>query len=393
MTWIDAIIALVAGLGGAAIAWLALRRRVTALQARLWQVSSEAQQTQKQAAALRTRLDALVTLGEAAHSGLLLADSSRVVIHVNAAARALFMAGREETLDASSSLIAVTQNHQLDDLASQAQARRETLEQQIVVRGRPYRVRALPVPNQRGMMVALALEDVGELQTLGRARRDMVANISHDLRTPITSIRLLLDTLRRARPPDAAQRRAMLDKMAAETDALRQLAEELLDLAMIESGRAEIALKPTSLRAITGAAVERLAEQVARKKVAIDDQTPAELMALADAEQVTRALVNLLHNAIKFSPAQSAVTISAQADGDWVKIAVTDSGPGIRREDRERVFERFYRADHSRSGGGTGLGLAIAKHIVLAHGGAIRAEESPAPPGARVSFTLPRVGA
>jgi two-component system phosphate regulon sensor histidine kinase PhoR len=233
------------------------------------------------------------------------------------------------------------------------------------------------------------MEDISELQRLGRARRDMVANVSHELRTPITSIRLLTDTLRRDFMDGSERGEELAGKINAEIEALEQMAQELLDLSMIESGRAEIRLIPVELGEIIRTAVSRFSEQAERKSLTIEAQAPPQLAVLADPDQVGRVLNNLLHNAIKFTPTGGIVDISVTLQDDWVQLSVTDTGPGIPEEEHARVFERFYQADRARRGGGTGLGLAIAKHIVVAHGGEIWAEAPPDQVGARLCFTLP----
>ncbi len=336
---------------------------------------------------LRAQLEALTALGESAYNALLLVDHTLAVIHMNAAARDLFAQGRPAP---RGSVIAVTRQYEIDSLISRTLAGPgDEIDQPITIQGRPYRARALALATTQGKIVALALEDVSEIQRLGRARRDMVANISHELRTPITNIRLLAETLLGGAAADKTRRQTLLAKVAAETDVLEQMARELLDLAMIESGRAEIMLVPTKLQAISQEAAGRLAEQAARKSITVEDRTPPTLTVLADAGQIGRVLTNLLHNAIKFTPQGGRVTISAEPGGEWATISVTDSGPGIPPAERERVFERFYRGDRARGRGGTGLGLAIARHIVAGHGGTIRAEEAPGGHGARLSFTLP----
>ncbi|MBI4769920.1 MAG: hypothetical protein HY784_05760 [Chloroflexi bacterium] len=175
-----------------------------------------------------------------------------------------------------------------------------------------------------------------------------------------------------------------------EVEALQQLAQELLDLAQIESGRALVRLVPVPVSELVSAPVERLRPQAERKGQQVEVDVSAELVALADEEQVRRAIGNLLHNAIKFTPQGGRVRLRAQAAGDDVLVEVSDSGPGIPPEDLPRVFERFFRGDRARAGGGTGLGLAIARHVVEAHGGRIWAESEGRPgKGAVFRFTLP----
>jgi two-component system, OmpR family, phosphate regulon sensor histidine kinase PhoR len=370
-------------------------RRAYQLKAQIAELSQRAQDRQALEARVRslsTREETITGLIEAAYNALLLVDSDHQVASINAAARELFTpaAGWRE---GSESLISMTRHHELDDLVAQTlHSSDEQMTQQIAIHMHPYRVRMVCIESGNGPYVAIALEDVSELQRLGRARREMVGNISHELRTPITSIRLLVDTLLRGAIRDAAKATPMVEKISVETGTLQQMAQELLDLAMIESGRAEFRLLPVSMRDVAHDAVGRLAEMIERNHLSVDNRIGEGLRVLADSEQVARVLTNLLHNAIKFTPTGGAIVIDAKADPEWTIVMMTDTGPGIPIIERERVFERFYRADRARQGGGTGLGLAIAKHIVEAHGGRIWAGEPPledSPAGAHLCFTLP----
>jgi two-component system, OmpR family, phosphate regulon sensor histidine kinase PhoR len=380
---------------GLLTALISTARRARQYKSQIAELSQRAHDRQALDARVRrlaTREETITGLIEAAYNALLLVDSDHQVISINAAARELFTptAGWRE---GGESLISMTRHHELDDLVAAAlHSSDEPMTQQITIHMHPYRVRMACIESTNGPYVAIALEDVSELQRLGRARREMVGNISHELRTPITSIRLLVDTLLRGAIRDAAKATPMVEKISVETGTLQQMAQELLDLAMIESGRAEFRLLPVSMRDVAQDALGRLAEMVERNHLSVDNRIGADLRVLADSEQVARVLTNLLHNAIKFTPSGGAIVIDAKADPEWTTIMMTDSGPGIPIIERERVFERFYRADRARQGGGTGLGLAIAKHIVEAHGGRIWAGEPPledSAAGAHLCFTLP----
>lgn len=336
----------------------------------------------------------LTGLAEAAFDALIVVDRERRVRVMNAAARSLF--GAQETK--GQSFITVARQHDLDDLLAAALSGGDVgagpgpaldLDRQVFIGDRPFRARALPLGAEARYGAVLALQDVSELQRLGRARRDFVANISHELRTPLASIRLLLDTLLRNSLPETGLQRQLLEQIAVETDALSQLAQELLDLSQIESGQVLLKLVPTRVADLVSEPVTRLATQASHKHQEITVDVPPDLTALADPQQVGRVIVNLLHNAIKFTPEGGRIGVrAAQGEGDEVMIEVWDTGVGIAPEDLPRIFERFYRADRARGGGGTGLGLAIAKHIVEAHGGRIWAESEPGR-GATFRFTLP----
>jgi two-component system phosphate regulon sensor histidine kinase PhoR len=366
--------------------WRRKQREIARLrleQARLIETRAS---DQKRAALAEAQLTAL---GLAVLEVIVIVDRDLRVVYATPGAQVLFGASGDVS---GTSLITFTRSSELDQLAADALLTasgeaRDHLDRQIPIDARPFRVRAATF----GDGVVLALSDVSELQRLGRARRDFVANISHELRTPLTSIRLLLDGLLSGSATDPKEVNSLLRKIQVEIEVLNQMAQELLDLAQIESGRALVKLVPTPVTELFDEAVERLLPQATRKAQTVTVDAPPDLIALADVEQVSRALGNLLHNAIKFTPNEGRIWVRAAAANGDVLIEVSDTGPGILPDDLPRVFERFFRVDRSRAGGGTGLGLAIAKHVVEAHGGRIWAESEGRPGhGAVFRFTLPR---
>jgi two-component system phosphate regulon sensor histidine kinase PhoR len=385
---------LLAGLLGIVALGLAWRwHRAVAAQARAEQALADASRALQTISLTAGWYGAqLQAMQQARFEPVLVVAADRTVTDMNPAARALFPL----PADVGQTLILVTRSVELDAMAADCLAGGADLDRQVLL-GRhqqPYRARAVlassPGAGDQYRGVVLWLQDVSELQRLGRARRDFVANISHELRTPITSIRLLVDTLRGTAPVDAAARDELLEKISVETEALAQLAQELLDLAQIESGQTLVRLVPAPVAQLVSGVTDRLGPQAERKHQTIDVDAPPDLIALADTAQVTRALGNLLHNAIKFTPDDGRIWVKAsRLDGD-ILFEVGDTGRGIPPEDLPRVFERFFRGDRSRAGGGTGLGLAIAKHVVEAHGGRIWVEsEGRAGRGAVFRFTLP----
>ena len=227
-----------------------------------------------------------------------------------------------------------------------------------------------------------------ELKDVDRMRRDLVANVSHELRTPLGALQALLENLADGvEPPDPAALRTAL----AQTERLGRLVTQLLDLSKLESGGLE--LQPVSF------GVRELLEQAAREcelgdrpvrlRVCVE---PGDLETTGDPERLHQVVANLLDNAVRHSPPEGRVWLSAHAaTNGHTTIVVSDEGPGIPSEEAERVFERFHRTDAARAtrDGGTGLGLAIARWIVDAHGGAIRAETRE-PSGCRMVVELPR---
>jgi two-component system phosphate regulon sensor histidine kinase PhoR len=255
--------------------------------------------------------------------------------------------------------------------------------------------------NKQIVAVALAIHDVTELQRLARARRYFITNISHELRTPLASLQLLTETLLNGALEDEEMAPNLVAKIAIQVGILKQLAQEVLDLALIESGKTPLRMAVYPLRDIAELQVETLLPQAEHKNLAVRVNIPDDIKVLVDENMVGRVITNLVHNAIKFTET-GGITLSAEkANGhllpgkekieeDWVVVSVSDTGPGIPTEELPRIFERFYKLDQARTkpNSGTGLGLAIAKHIVEAHGGQIWAESNSSV-GATFYFTVP----
>lgn len=242
--------------------------------------------------------------------------------------------------------------------------------------------------NDRGHLVVL--QDLTRLHQLQTMRRDFISNISHELRTPLASLRALVDTLNDGALEDPVAAHRFLRHMEVEVDALTQMVQELLDLSRIESGNAVLQLADVPAAIMIRHGAERLRTQAERADLTLQIEVDETLPDLhVDVGRVEQVLTNLLHNAIKFTPAGGSITISAlPREDESVVVKVTDTGVGIAYEDQPRIFERFYKADRARSGGGTGLGLAIAKHIVQAHSGRIWVDSKPGK-GSTFYFTLP----
>ena len=245
--------------------------------------------------------------------------------------------------------------------------------------------------------VWLVLEDVAELRRLQRIRAEFIDNLSHELRTPITTIGLLVESLARdaegaevGGAPVPSKMRERIGKLEVETGNIAQMVAELLDLARIESGGRQLHLDDVDLAKVATESVERLRPFAERQgvelKVDIDGTLPP---VRGEAARLAQVFANLVHNAIKFSPSGKEVRIGVKRDGRMLEGWVADDGPGVSPGDLGRIFERFYKADRTRSsGGGTGLGLAIARHIVEGHGGVIRVESEEGR-GATFAFTIP----
>ncbi len=227
----------------------------------------------------------------------------------------------------------------------------------------------------------LVLKDVSDLRKLERVRRDFVANVSHELKTPVTAIKGFVETLVDGGIEDKNEAARFLGIIERHVNRLDVLIDDLMVLAKIEQngGNANIELSPKPLRGVIETAVQMCAAAAAEKNISLEIFCPENLSISMDPFLMEQALVNLVDNAIKYSGEGSPVQIRATAAEDSVSVSVEDRGCGIRREHLPRIFERFYRVDkaRSRAQGGTGLGLAIVKHIVQAHRGRIDVVSSP----------------
>jgi len=220
----------------------------------------------------------------------------------------------------------------------------------------------------------LIIEDVSELRRLQRIRAEFIDNLSHELRTPLTNVRLLTETLARDLegldlPPRI---RDGILKIDVETGHLVQMVNELLDLSAIEQGTVPLHLGEVDVGELVRASLDRVRLFADRQGVPLESAIPADLPPVrGDEERLGQLLVNLLHNAIKFSGSGAIVTVRAQRDEESIVLAVQDHGVGIPQADLARVFERFYKVDKARvrGKGGTGLGLAIVRHVAESHGG------------------------
>ncbi len=245
----------------------------------------------------------------------------------------------------------------------------------------------------------LVLEDVSELRRLQQIRAEFIDNLSHELRTPLTTVSLLAETLTReaeaAGDAVPAKMRDRIDKIEVETGHLVQMVNELLDLSRIESGGALGVVDLIDVDRIATESTERLRLFADRQGVTLHVEVADHLPPVrGDAARLGQVLVNLLHNAVKFTPDGGEVSVSVHAAPSGVIVAVADHGVGIPRGAQARIFERFYKVDRARGrgeAGGTGLGLAIARHIVEQHGGRIWVESTEGI-GSTFSFSLPLAG-
>jgi len=327
--------------------------------------------------------------------GVLAFDSSERLISINqAAARMLELDGVQAI---GRYIQEPVRNPQLQKFISAALASSEPLDSEIVYYGANSRIlqaygRTLLGIDARPLGALIVLNDVSRIRHLKNLRRDFVANVSHELKTPITSIKGFVETLRDGAMNDPTDAGRFLAIIAKQTDRLNSIIEDLLSLSRIEeeTQKRQVALVKAPIRKVLQGAMQTCEAKAAAKNIRLDLDCPQEVMANANVILLEQAVVNLLDNAIKYSDDGKTVRVCGRQNDNGVTIAVSDQGWGIEKKHLPRLFERFYRVDKARSRdlGGTGLGLAIVKHIAIAHGGNVSVESAPGS-GSTFSIHLP----
>ena len=334
---------------------LSVRRFVEVAQKHRDHAEAHRLSAQTEAQRLESSLDGL-------RSGLVLCDASGQVVAHNAAADIFLQARHGEALV----------SRVIKDLLEKARAgeRATTTVELHTEPRRSYEVEALPVERRGEMLGAVALvRDMTEHQRIEAVRRDFVANVSHELKTPIGALSLLADSLTADPEPRVASRLA--GRMQVEIQRVDNTIDDLLTLAMLEddSSRGD---ERVDIDAVVAAAIDRISETAEQRdiKVIVSDHAGVEPFQ-GSRLHLESALFNLLDNAVKFSEPGGRVDIGVKTDDQILKLSVTDEGIGIPAAARSRIFERFYRVDRARSRntGGTGLGLSIVRHVALNHGG------------------------
>jgi two-component system phosphate regulon sensor histidine kinase PhoR len=328
----------------------------------------------------------LATVLDQLTDGVLIADPLGQVQFANPAACKIF----ENTDPLGRSVTEVVRNHQLIEAWRRCQKTNELQSESVEIPTRHQFIQLIAIPDQHASGSLLLAQDFTRIQRLETVRRDFISNISHELRTPLASLKALTETLQSGALSDPEVAPRFLDRMVTEVDALTQMSQELVDLSRIESGQVKLDLYKVSPNKLLQSAADRMKMQAERAGLDLHVECRDDLPGLrVDQSRLEQVLVNLIHNAVKFTHPGGQVILSAEPSGDGVQFAIKDTGIGIPADDVPRIFERFYRVDKSRAGSGTGLGLSIARHIVEAHGGRIWAV-SVEGRGSTFFFTVPR---
>ncbi len=325
--------------------------------------------------------------------GVMIVNDEGLVVLINEACGPIL--GTSVTGGLQKPLIQVARHHQYVDVWQDCMESRE--EQSIFLElpqsEKMIQCIATPLSGDLEGSSMLLIRDLTMLRRLETVRRDFISNISHELRTPLAALKLLAETVADSAMDDPEMMQYFLQRMQVEVDSLTQMVSELLELARIESGKTPLQLQACAVAGLLDDAMQRM------KVLAKSNEVDVEMIltedvpdVLADAVRLGQVLANLVSNALKFTPEGGKVTLGAEIypkDAEMVCFYVVDTGVGIPTGMLERVFERFFKTDQSRSKGGTGLGLSIAKHLVEAHGGKIWAESQEGY-GSTFYFTIPR---
>jgi len=329
----------------------------------------------------------LATILDNMADGVIMTDAGGNISLANRAAENIFNIKEAE----NKPLIEAVRDHEVDELLKLCLKTDKTqaVQYESVTSKRYLRAIAIPVIHNESRGVLLLFQDLTELRNLQTTRRELIGNISHEFRTPLAGIKAMVETLGGGAVDDKKAARDFLTRIDSEVERLTQLVAELTELSRIETGKAELKKEPVDINQLVEEVIAQLSPQAERQKLSISQDFAADLPAVpADKDRVRQVIANLVHNAIKFTPAGGRITITSRTLEGSVSINIADTGIGIPKEDLPRVFERFYKGDKARVGEGTGMGLAIAKHVIEAHGGSIwvRSEEGK---GSTFSFSLP----
>ncbi|MCB9799707.1 MAG: PAS domain S-box protein [Candidatus Omnitrophica bacterium] len=348
------------------------------------------QQRIEEIEAEKTKLAAIL---ENMAEGMIAVDHERHILMINTSVEKMFGISRSEMIGRS--LIETIRNPKIDLMMEQAVAGRTIASQEIELlhpEGKVLNANAVGIGSKNKQVAGiLVLHDMTKIRKLEKLRTEFVANVSHELKTPLTTLKGFIETLLSGALRDGEKAKSFLTMMETDTDRLTRLIDDLLELSKIESKEIPLNLAPLNIGLEFDRVINRMRPGIEKKQIfcvnqILSGQIPS---VMGDRDKLEQVIINLLDNAVKFNRQSGHLMVSAVLLKDRVRVSVQDTGMGIPKEDRERIFERFFRVDKARSRelGGTGLGLSIVKHIIEAHGGAVSCE-SEVGKGSTFSFTL-----
>ncbi len=350
-------------------------------------VNAMATSLETQVAELKRDKNQLATILDGMVEGVLVTNEKGQIVLVNPALTSMLHLGKDAV---GRTILECLRNAAVNGAVERAVTQGLPQEQEIALYlgGNERNVVVHSAPLNAGAVSVFY--DVTNIRKLEDVRKDFVANVSHELKTPLTCIRGYAETLRSGALGDEPAARRFVEKIETNAAQLQNLVEDILKLSQIESGRLEFSASPTALKPVAMTLCEEFADMARGKKIALKNRVEGDPVAKADPQAFRQILSNLVENAIKYTPEGGEVTVAAETRDGFCRFTVTDTGIGIPEADLPRVFERFYRVDKARSRQmeGTGLGLAIVKHLVQAHGGEVGVK-SEVGKGSEFWFTIP----
>lgn len=325
--------------------------------------------------------------------GIIVVDKSARIISINPAIEKIFGVSKEAAQGRA--FLEAIRNNEISGIIKSVLNNGKALSAQVTLLlpvRKIFEINATPIFDKDAVAGCLAvIHDITEIRRLETVRQDFVANVSHELKTPLTSIKGFIETLLEGALEDKKNSRNFLKIIQEHAERLNNLVNDLLSLSHLESSQILLDMKKFDLRDEVKEVILGFGSQLKKSDIEIKNELAQNILVEADRDRIKQVFTNLIDNAIKFNRKDGLIRIYADEQDGKIKITVEDSGTGIPEKDIPRIFERFYRVDKARSRelGGTGLGLSIVKHIVELHGGMVGVESSEGL-GSRFFFTLPR---
>ena len=332
----------------------------------------------------RNTLSALLdTMGD----GVIVTDENGTITLLNKTAQAIF--NLENSAYLGLRLADVIRDFEIIRMASDCFESKESIQDEIEIPEirRYLSVTTTPVGSGSEAGVLITVHDLTNIRQLENTRKEFVSNVSHELRSPLASVKAMVGTLENGAYEDRRIAGDFLKRIDKDVDRMTSLVADLLELSRLESGQENIELEPVEVRSLVAETISIILDQIENCPT-ISSNIADTVEVLGDKQKITQILINLLQNSAKFTSHEGKVTVSAKSDEEFLEISVQDTGSGIGTEHLPHLFERFYKVDRSRRDGGSGLGLAIVKHIVQAHGGVVYVDSIEGE-GSNFHFTLP----
>ncbi|MBN1689407.1 MAG: PAS domain-containing protein [Dehalococcoidia bacterium] len=319
--------------------------------------------------------------------GIFVLGERREIRYMNQAAARIF--GIEDDKSGNTSFIEAVRDYECDALVKKCISTGVPQTAAVKIRGKNQYLDLKVCPGAETGSYIVIVKDLSEKRHLEEIRRDFISNVSHEFRTPISSIKLIAETLDDGAPIDGEVYKDFLQKINVEADKLARMTDELTELSRLENSEQALIKDTLKIDILVQQVVQRLQAQSDRKELTLNLDVEPELPDLIiDQYRIEQVLLNIIHNAIKFTASGGSISIAVKKQGNEILFAVSDTGIGIPADELPRIFERFYKVNKARDDEGTGLGLAISRHIVTAHGGKIWVE-SVEGKGSAFFFTLP----